>query len=352
MHPQKRTPRLDVIIVDWNHGARLERCLASLDSSSTHGFVFDRIVVVDNASECPFQPRAYPRLPPVTIIRNAMNRGFAHACNQGAAGSTADHLLFLNPDTCVREDAIARAVAALEGPRHERTAIVGLPLVDSGGAAQPTCGRFLTVSSIFNQVTGLAFLAPSCYRGFRMTDWDHAGTRRVDYVSGACLLVRRSAFDLLYGFDTRFVVYLEDADLALRARARGWETVYLTGTSVYHESGWRAGEARAQRLGHSWRSLLVYGRKHFGLGGAAAVAAIVLGLAPLARIGEAVRHRSWRQVLDVFAGYAHLWRGLLAELGPTSRAKRRRLRAVSGAESLSICSGGGKDSREPRLPLI
>jgi hypothetical protein len=305
---------LDVVVVTWNNGASVVRCLDALAAASTHGFAFDRIVVVDNASGTPFEAADYPGLPPLTIIRNAENRGFAEACNQGAAGSHADYLVFLNPDTIVSPDALSGAIAAFSAPEHWRTAIIGLPLVDERGETQATCGRTLTVPRIFNQVTGLALLAPRWCPGFRMTDWDHAETRRVGYVSGACLLVRRAIFDELGGFDPRFVLYLEDADLALRAARRGWETIYLAGPSVYHESGWATGHARGLRLFHAWRSLLAYGVKHFSPAGACTVALITFGLAPLARIGQAVLKGSGRQALAAASGYSRLWRAVGRQL--------------------------------------
>jgi N-acetylglucosaminyl-diphospho-decaprenol L-rhamnosyltransferase len=330
--------RLDVIVVTWNNGASVGRCLDALAAAATHGFAFDRIVVVDNASETPFEAVDYPGLPPLTIIRNAANRGFAEACNQGAAGSQADYLVFLNPDTIVSPDALSGAIAAFKAPEHRQTAIVGLPLVDERGETQATCGRTLTVARIFNQLTGLTRLAPRWCPGFRMTDWDHAETRRVDYVSGACLLVRRAIFDDLRGFDPRFVVYLEDADLALRAARRGWETVYLAGPAVYHESGWMTGRARGLRLFHAWHSLLAYGTKHFGPAGACTVVVMTFGVAPLARVGQAVLQGSGRQALAAASGYSRLWLAVGRRLIGGRRDAPDQLEAVSPRDAASANS--------------
>jgi N-acetylglucosaminyl-diphospho-decaprenol L-rhamnosyltransferase len=318
-----RLRRLDIVIVTWNNGDSVGRCLESLSRAAVRGFTFDRIVVVDNASDTPFHADTYPRLPAIATIRNAANHGFAEACNQGAADSRADYVLFLNPDTCVSRDALAVAVAAMETKAYARTAMLGLPLIDDRGETQATCGRMLTVPRIFNQLTGLSLIAPRWCPGFRMTDWDHAATRRVDYVSGACMLVRREVFDALGGFDNRFVVYLEDADLALRARRLRWDTVYLAGPPVYHEGGWGTGRTRGVRLFHAWRSLLAYGWKHFGVAGACAVVAMVLAVAPGARIGQAILHRSGRQVADAIAGYGRLWQTVPREVFTAIMARLR-----------------------------
>src|SRR5260221_5717402 len=88
---------LDVIIVNWNAGSHLRACLSALSQSRQEGYRLKRVVVVDNASvDKSADNLEYPLLP-LVVIRNSVNRGFGVACNQGAAGSTADHLLFLNP---------------------------------------------------------------------------------------------------------------------------------------------------------------------------------------------------------------------------------------------------------------
>ena len=243
-------PRLDVVIVNRNGGARLERCLASLTRASRSNFELDRVVVVDNASRPAFAPAGNePWCAGLTlaVISNTENVGFAAGCNQGAIGSRADYVLFLNPDTQVEEDSLAAAIEAMEsdGDGWPCTGIVGLPLVDDRGERQATCGHFPNAARIFNQVTGLALLAPARFRGCRMMEWDHAETRQVDYVSGACLMIRRRLFEDLHGFDARFELYLEDADLALRARRLGWDAMFLAGPAVFHESGWHTGRRAA-----------------------------------------------------------------------------------------------------------
>lgn len=351
----RRLPRLDVVIVNWNSGARLDRCLASLAAASRDGFTLHRIVIVDNASDEPIAPYAETLARdydlPIFIIRNASNRGFAPACLQGAAGSRADYLLFLNPDTRVDASALSAAVAALESPRYRATGILGLPLVDEDGAHQPTCGRFLTVGRMFNQITGLTLLAPRAFPGCRMTDWDHLDTRTVDFVSGACLLVRRPLYEQLGGFDPRFIVYLEDADLALRARRLGWDTVFLAGPPVYHEGGWGTGTARSLRLAHAWRSLLAYGIKHFRPFSACAATAMVLAVAPIARAGEAMLHRSPRELVDACLGYGRLWALVIADL---ASAGRRRGEAIdTGCYNDAFpgtCPEGQVSDRQGRTP--
>jgi GT2 family glycosyltransferase len=253
------------------------------------------------------------------MIGNTVNRGFAAACNQGACGSRADYLLFVNPDAVLAPDALDRAVAQLEMPAQQDVAALGLQLVDGRGVPQATCGRFLTVRGIFNQLTGLSLASPSRFRGFRMTDWDHRDSRDVDYVSAACTLARRPVFQALAGFDDRFTVYLEDADFALRARRLGWRSFFLADARVLHEGGWATGRARALRLAHAWRSLLVYSVKHFPPFTALLLVLTTLTMAPLARMGEAIRHGSRRELGEALAGYLRLYGLLARDLLPRPR---------------------------------
>jgi N-acetylglucosaminyl-diphospho-decaprenol L-rhamnosyltransferase len=334
-------PRLDVVIVNRNGGARLERCLASLTRASRSNFELDRVVVVDNASQPAFAPAGNePWCAGLTlaVIANTENVGFAAGCNQGAIGSRADYVLFLNPDTQVEEDSLAAAIGAMEsdGDGWPCTGIVGLPLVDDRGERQATCGHFPNAARIFNQVTGLTLLAPARFRGCRMMEWDHEETRQVDYVSGACLMIRRRLFEQLHGFDPSFELYLEDADLALRARRLGWDAMFLAGPVVFHESGWHTGSERRLRLAHAWRSLLVYGRAHLGVAGGVATAATVLGLAPLARAGQAFVRRSPRELTESVLAYLRLWRFLYRD------AAGRRL--PQGAVIMSHFQGGALSS--------
>ena len=100
-------PSLDVIIVNWNAGPLLRRCLTALTEARSPSFTLARVVVVDNASSDGSLDGLSDLSLPLQIVRNASNRGFGAACNQGAAGSTSDFLLFLNPDVYVTVNALS-----------------------------------------------------------------------------------------------------------------------------------------------------------------------------------------------------------------------------------------------------
>jgi GT2 family glycosyltransferase len=350
-----RRPSLDVVIVTWNHGGLLTRCLASLGAGRRPNHRIDRVVVVDNGSNSPGGSDSHAGIPRVVFIRNPGNRGFAAGCNQGVLGSHADYLLFLNPDTVVEADALGKAVEFLEDPSNASTGLLGLQIVDDRGRPQATCGRFPTPLNILWQVSGLSLLAPARFRGVRMTDWAHRESRSVDYASAAALLVRRALFEQLGGFDERFFVYLEDVDLSQRARQHGWRTHYAAGAAVMHADGWSRGQDRAWRLAQGWLSLLQYGWKHLGRGGTVAVALTVFLVAPAARLAQATVHRSGRDARAALVGYLHLWSLLARTLVMTVRTPAARPVADPPqsdgrrvpAPAVSPCSGKRHRSTRP-----
>ena len=109
--PMHAVPSLDIVIVNWNAGDQLQRCLATIPANPD-GYALSRVVVVDNASTD--QSLAGLNMPglPLKVIRNAENRGFGAACNQGAVDSHADYLLFLNPDTLLERDSASTVYVA------------------------------------------------------------------------------------------------------------------------------------------------------------------------------------------------------------------------------------------------
>src|SRR5436190_4210464 len=121
-----------VVIVNWNSGAQLRECLASFAVISSEDAVIARVTVVDNASSdgsCDGLEAGAS----LTVVRNAENRGFAAACNQGAASTDAEFILFLNPDTWLMPGSVSEPTRYLRAPEHKSVGIVGIQLVDANG---------------------------------------------------------------------------------------------------------------------------------------------------------------------------------------------------------------------------
>jgi len=294
-----------VVIVNWNSGAQLRECLQSFAAVADDD-VAARVTVIDNASTDGSSEGLEASMP-LAVVRNADNRGFGAACNQGAAGSEADFLLFLNPDTRLMPGSFAEPVRYLRARENETVGIGGIQLVDADGRVARNTARAPTAWSMVGNSVGLDRLAPRLFPPHFVTEWAHDQTRTVDQVMGAFFLVRRSLFEALGGFDERFFVYYEDLDFSVRARAQGWRSVYLSTAQAFHRGQGTTEGATARRTFYFCRSRILYARKHFGALGALAVTLATLALEPLARLAAAPRSAG-----DTLRAFAMLWRDLPA----------------------------------------
>jgi N-acetylglucosaminyl-diphospho-decaprenol L-rhamnosyltransferase len=293
-----------VVIVNWNSGAQLRECVASFAAVAGDDVTLARLTVVDNASS-DGSSDDLPSSVPLVVIRNPENRGFAAACNQGAAGSGADFLLFLNPDTRLMAGSLERPARYLQELAYAQVGVAGIQLIDPNGHVARNTARAPTPTSMIGNTLGLDRLMPSVFSPHFATEWAHDETREVDQVMGAFFFVRRSIFEALGGLDARFFVYFEDMDFAVRARERGWSSVYLATAKAFHRGQGTTAGAAERRVFYFARSRILYARKHFGALGASAVMLTTLLFEPLARI--AASPRSTGATLRAFA---MLWRDL------------------------------------------
>jgi GT2 family glycosyltransferase len=217
--PTTSAARVDVVVVNWNGGALLRECLDSLRDAAGAAPFF-RVVVVDNASTDGSADALDAGAAPLVVIRNAQNRGFAAACNQGAAVGTAPYVLLLNPDAAVTREDLWRTLDFLDAPAQRGIGVCGVRLVDEAGAIARSCARFPSPGRTWAWMLGLDRVLPGRFPPHFMTEWDHASSRAVDQVMGAFFLVRRPLWEELGGLDERFFVYYEEVDFCLRARAR------------------------------------------------------------------------------------------------------------------------------------
>ncbi|TXM97051.1 glycosyltransferase family 2 protein [Methylobacterium sp. WL64] len=286
-------PILDVVIVNWNGGALLGACLASLAAVQEAAAV--QVIVVDNASrdgsadDLPALPR------PLRLIRNAENRGFGRACDQGAAAGEAPAILFLNPDTQVAPDALRVALDALSA--DPRTGIVGARLVDPDGRTARSCARAPTGLGLLGRALALDRLG--LVRPHFLVEWDHADDRAVGQVMGAFLMIRRDLFAALGGFDPRFFVYWEDADLCTRARAAGFAVRHVAGAVAHHVGQGTTRQVRARRLFYVLRSQILYAHKHHGRVAALALTLASFGAQVPLRLLLALARRSPQEAAEV-----------------------------------------------------
>ncbi len=276
---------VDVVVVSYNSETHLREAVERL--AELHDV---NVIVVDNASTDASLERIADL--PVTSLPQPDNRGFAHGCNVGWRAGGAPFVLFLNPDAGLDEQSLRRLVAVLEA--DERVGAAGPRILESDGSLDYSQRRFPRLRSTYAQALFLHRVAPQAAWSDELVR-DPAAYERPgspDWISGACLLVRRSALELLGGLDEGFFLYCEDLDLCRRLRDEGYELRFVPEAVCVHAGG--ASAPRASLLPVLAESRLRYARKHLprraamlervGIGlGALTHAAIARGGAPARR---------------------------------------------------------------------
>ena len=312
-------PSIHVVIVNWNSGVQLRECLNSFAATADDAVTLARVTVVDNASSDGSCEGLVDSLP-LTLVRNDVNLGFAMACNQGAASSTADFVLFLNPDTRLMPGSLELPARYLGSPHHEAVGIVGIQLIGTDGRVARNTARTPTARSMIGISLGLDRVLPAWFPRHFDTQWPHDETREVDQVMGAFFFVRGAVFEQLGGFDERFFVYYEDLDFALRARTRGWSSVYLASAQAFHRGQGTTHAATERRTFYFARSRLLFARKFFSTRAALAVMAVTLTLEPVARMVAAPRSAG-----GTLRAFVRLWKALPEILSPQRQSSSNLL---------------------------
>ncbi|QDU59993.1 N-acetylglucosaminyl-diphospho-decaprenol L-rhamnosyltransferase [Planctomycetes bacterium Pan216] len=214
-----------IIIPHWNQADLLGRCLELLEQRTPHFCA--SVLVIDNGST-DHTPEVLRRHPLVRSRRLDSNRGFAVACNIGASMAETPYICFLNNDTEAKLGWLHPLEATLDA--EPDVAAVGPKLLYPNGKIQSGGVR------IYRNAKGSVTTAAEMFRG-EPGDHPAANTRRDSAITGACLLVRRSVFWDVAGFDERFRNGLEDVDLNLKLHQAGHRTVYEPASAVIHHCG-------------------------------------------------------------------------------------------------------------------
>lgn len=263
-----------VIIVNWNSGPLLQRCVRSLWRHAPGS----RITVIDNASTDGSLDFEIPAGQVMDLQRMNRNRGFAAGCNAGWQMSDDECVLFLNPDT----EALAGSVQALEETLRDPSIwAAGGSLFSSDGRHQSgfNVRSFPTVAAVASDMLLLDELWPRnpWVRRYRMLDWDHLSLSDVDQPAAACLAVRRGALEKLGGFDEGFQpAWFEDVDLCRRIHGAGGRIVFQPAARFVHHGGSSLGFLGQKAFLESFHANQIrYFAKHHGAGRAAAVRRLV-----------------------------------------------------------------------------
>ncbi len=257
-------PEIAAILVNYNAGGELARAIRSIADEMV-GRSWEAFVV-DNASSDGSAASAAEFAPMVQLVQNTANVGFSRGVNQGLAASTAPLVLIMNPDCRL----VAGAVATLRSVLDARPdcAIVGPRILNPDGSVQGSArGDPDMLTGLFGRTALLGRLVPFlrvAKRNVAAEEAIRSGEESVvvDWLSGACMLARRTALEQVGGFDERFFLYWEDADVCRRLRARGHHVRYVPAATAIHRVGQSSRTARTFAIRAFHRSAYLYYATH------------------------------------------------------------------------------------------
>ena len=221
-------PDASVVVVTYNSAAWIERCLESVRGLET--------IVVDNGSTDGTVALVRERFPAVRLLEQE-NAGMGGGNNAGMRIASGRYFLLLNSDAWVVGDAVAQLVAFAD--EHPEAAVVGPRLLNPDGSLQGSARAFPTLWRLATEYLFLRKLAPRSrtLNRFYEGGFDHDVVREVDWLFGACLLVRRDAADEVGLFDEDFFMFSEETDWCYRFRQAGWKVYFFPGAEVVHVGG-------------------------------------------------------------------------------------------------------------------
>jgi hypothetical protein len=251
--------KTDVIIVSYHSGHLISSAIAKVSAivDSPH-------VVVVNNDPADILATTAGREVGATVIVNQTNRGFAAAVNQGVQAGDGDLVVLLNPDIDELRGEWRQLTRLFDDPR---VAAAGVRLLQPDGTLQPSCRREPTAFDFLSESLALSQRLPRWARPkrFRMLDWSYDAERVVDAASGALLVIRRRAIDDVGCFDERFFVYSEELDWLVRAKRRGWKTVFTPTVSIVHQGGGSTDSSRSHLDRLLLQSWYAWAAKYFSL---------------------------------------------------------------------------------------
>jgi len=251
--------KLSIIIVNWNTARLLVQCIQSIDACRLP-FAYE-ICVVDNASTDDSLQRLRLEFETVRVIANATNVGFAIANNQALAQLNSQYYLLLNSDTLVRPGSIEALVQLADS--HPRLGMAGAQLLNPDGSFQNGHTHFPDLGQEFLVLSGLGRLIYGSWYPSSASE-ETKGPQVVEYLSGACLLVRREAYLEVGGLDEHYFMYAEEMDWCLAMRKAGWQVWYEPKATLIHLGGASSATRRPQRELDLYSSRVRFFRKHYG----------------------------------------------------------------------------------------
>lgn len=230
--------KLSIIIVNFNTSELLKECLLSIRTDVPH-----KIIVVDNASKDNSVAMLKKDFPEVLVIENSKDLGFAAANNLGVKKAKGEYLLFLNPDTLIKDENIFEVLLS-EFEKDKKTAAVTCKITLPNGKLDDACHRgFPTPLNALFHFTGLSKIFPKIkfFSGYNLTYLDLNQTHEINACAGAFMLVKKEFGDKIGWWDEDYHWYGEDLDFCFRLKELGYKILYVPKVSIFHYKGASSG---------------------------------------------------------------------------------------------------------------
>ncbi|MCC7162909.1 MAG: glycosyltransferase family 2 protein [Anaerolineae bacterium] len=251
--PGRCAPDMSVVLVCWNNNQYLEPCLGSLYESALKARF--ETLVVDNGSTDGSQAMLAEKFPQVQLIQNNENVGLSRASNQGIQSSRGRYILLLNNDTLVNGESLDAMVEFMDS--HPDAGAVGGRLLNPDGSFQSGYASFSSLTQEFLIASNLGEHIWAGYPSHGHSDHIQV----VDWLSSACLLLRRTALDQVGLLDEQYFVYGDETDLQYRLKHAGWKVYYLPHVTIIHYGGRSLNRWRRRML--VYRGKMLFYKKRY-----------------------------------------------------------------------------------------
>ncbi len=246
---------LSIVILSYNTLDLIIECLDSLREQFAQELKDEvvEIVVVDNASREEVVKGIEKYLSSkshIKLIKSKENLGFGRGCNLGAENSKGDYILFLNSDTKVGDKGFLKMVDFLK--ENPKAGIIGGKLSNYDKSPQPSAGKFYNLFNFFLLIFGGEKLGLLKSSPKKIT--------KVDWVAGACLMISRSVYERIGGFDKNIFMYMEDMEISYRAKKTGLDTYFFPDVLVMHKE--QGSSSRTFAIVNIYKGILYFYKKH------------------------------------------------------------------------------------------
>lgn len=300
--------RLSVIIVNYNVKYFLEQCLYSVRKAIDGQAI--EVFVVDNNSVDGSVEMVAAKFPEVQIIANKENTGFSKANNQAMRVAKGEYVVLLNPDTVVQEDTFTKVLDFMDA--HPDAGGLGVKMLDGKGNFLPESKRGLPTPTVaFYKIFGFAALFPKSrlfgkyHLGFLSKDEVH----EVDVLSGAFMLMRKTALDKVGLLDEAFFMYGEDIDLSYRIQLGGYKNYYFPHTKIIHYKGESTKKSSVNYVFVFYNAMIIFAQKHFSQRNAQ-LFSFFINIAIYLRAGAAIMARLIKRMLLPLLDISLLYAGM------------------------------------------